>query len=112
MPRMAKENLIESLRLQVVCPAKARVKLHRKKDVELISGLFEICRWEKMFSRVDLDLEKELRKLVKKEIGKRYDFQRKYFSGYMHGHTYLKLIKQLKPGEKPQPQRSSWYPPD
>lgn len=87
---MIKENLVEALRLEVICPAKSRIIFSQGKDCVLTSSNprfrgreRSVDEWIKWFSRFDLTFESELRKLVKQELGEKFDIHFFTFSGYL-----------------------------
>lgn len=96
------KRLIERLRLEVVCPAKARIK-RGKNEVTLMScnyrflGRDEISlrHWHKLFRKAGLNLEIELSKLVKSEIGSGFDIKKESYSGYLGvtSDTWIEIVK-------------------
>ena len=95
-----KEKLIESLRLEVICPAKSRMFLRiEDKSRVLIHGRSDSndvrthWKWSTLFSKAGLNLEEELQKLVKSEIGEDYDVVYDHFQSYMHSFTSYEIVR-------------------
>lgn len=83
-------QLIERLRLEVICPTKARVLLG-KNDVRIMRSNHRflkrdevpLWKWYDMFNEVGLNLKSVLRKLIKDEIGGNFDIKDETYSGYL-----------------------------
>ncbi len=84
------KQLLEALKLMVVCPAKGRVIMEEKPG-KLVSSNYHflgrnelsLWKWLNLFKYVELNLETELRKLVKQELGVGFEITKKEFSGYL-----------------------------
>jgi hypothetical protein len=99
---MNKKDLREQLRLEVVCPAKAKV-LGGESPVTLMNSNYRYLRngerslwtWDELFSDAGLILQEELETLVAQEIGIGYSVRRQSFSGYLGvtSNTWYEVIK-------------------
>lgn len=95
-----RRKLRQALLLEVVYPAKSRRKgqrgtiLMRSNYRFLGEGVSSLWSWKKDFGSVGLDLENELRKLVKKVFGKRFDIKEKSYSGYLGvtSDTWIEIV--------------------
>ncbi|OHA19507.1 MAG: hypothetical protein A3C08_01985 [Candidatus Taylorbacteria bacterium RIFCSPHIGHO2_02_FULL_47_18] len=82
--------LIERLRLEVICPTKARV-LCGKNNIRILRSNYRflsddevpLWKWSEMFKDADLNLRLVLRKIIKKEIGNNFDIKDGTYSGYL-----------------------------
>ncbi len=82
--------LIERLRLEVVCPTKARI-LCGKSGIRIMRSNYRflsrdevpLWKWHDMFAEVGLNLRLVLRKLIKEETGNNFDIRDGTYSGYL-----------------------------
>lgn len=86
------KELIESLRLEVICPAKSKNARGIKRITLMQTSwrYFEFredeksfWQWRKDFADIGLDLECELQKLIKQEIGENFQARQHHFSAYL-----------------------------
>lgn len=88
---MKKKDCIEALRLEVICPAKARARQEKSDIIELVSSNYRflgtneksLSDWHGVFRRSGLNFEAELQKLVKLEFGKNFEIRKREYSGYL-----------------------------
>ena len=111
--RMNKENCIESLRFQVVCPAKTKVLFEGEERVTLVSSNYRfrgrdeksIWDWYQIFKEADLDFKIELMKLVKQELGENFYIRKRNYSGYLGvtSDTWFEVVKRYDEAEISKP---------
>jgi hypothetical protein len=94
-----KEKLIESLRLEVICPAKSRMFLRTRKQSGVLthgkSNSDEVLthwEWGALFRKFGLHFEEELQKLVKSEFGDDFTIVFEEFQSYLHSFTSYKIV--------------------